>query len=117
MGISQVLFAMAVIEVSKVGQEAITYEFVTSVFNAAITISTIVATQMLSPVSAIACTAGTDDDTATCPGNEVQTDGSSSDFFNSDGPIRFTKYTILVCKCDSTISICYCYCYCHGCGL
>ena len=40
-GVSQVLFSMAVIELAKPGQEAITYELIVSVANAALTVRTI----------------------------------------------------------------------------
>ena len=46
-GISQVLFSMSVIELSKPGQEATTYELLITVCNASLQFSGIVATQML----------------------------------------------------------------------
>lgn len=45
-GLSQVLYSMAVIEVSKPGQEATTYELVITVNNAAIALSGVLATQV-----------------------------------------------------------------------
>ena len=54
-GICQVLFAMAVIELAKPGQEATTYEIVVSVANAAGTLNTIVATQLLEAVDSAVC--------------------------------------------------------------
>ena len=45
-GLSQVLYSMAVIEISKVGQEATTYELVITVNNAAIALSGVFATQV-----------------------------------------------------------------------
>lgn len=54
-GISQVLFAMAVIELATPGQEAITYELVISTGNAAGTVNGIISTQLLTPFDAIGC--------------------------------------------------------------
>jgi hypothetical protein len=54
-GIAQVLFSMAVIEISKTGQEATTYELLITVSNAAITVNRIIATQLLAPLKSIAC--------------------------------------------------------------
>ena len=46
-GLSQVLYSMAVIEISRAGQEATTYELVITVNNAAIALSGVFATQVL----------------------------------------------------------------------
>ena len=54
-GLSQVLFAMSVIEICKPGQEATTYELLISVFNAGLTVSNIIATQILTPLKVTAC--------------------------------------------------------------
>ena len=45
-GLSQVLFSMAVIELAKPGQEAITYELIVSVANSALTVTVVLATQL-----------------------------------------------------------------------
>ena len=46
-GLAQVLYSMAVIEISKSGQEATTYELVITVNNAAIALSGVFATQVV----------------------------------------------------------------------
>eukprot|EP01039_Chlorochromonas_danica_P003362 gene3362-3685_t len=88
-GLNQVLYSMAVIELAKPGLEATTYELIVTVGNAAQTVNGIVATQLLTPMDAVTCS-GTDDSTANC------VDASSkSAYFDSDGPARFTHYTLL----------------------
>lgn len=88
-GLSQVLYSMAVIELAKVGQEATTYELIVTVGNAAITANGVVSTQLLYPMKAVACT------DSNCASDTV--DVNSVDSYNdSDGPARFTNYTLLL---------------------
>jgi hypothetical protein len=54
-GITQVLFAMAVIEIAVPGQEAITYELIISTYNSALTINTMLSTQFLHAAKGSAC--------------------------------------------------------------
>lgn len=93
-GISQVLFSMAVIELAKPGQEAITYELIVSVANSALTVCVIVATQLLTPFDALTCSEGGDDD-GVCKGNQVNT-YSFSTYRHTDGPQKFTTYSLFV---------------------
>mmetsp|Transcript_10607 Transcript_10607/g.10252 ORF Transcript_10607/g.10252 Transcript_10607/m.10252 type:complete len:546 (+) Transcript_10607:171-1808(+) len=89
-GLSQVLLSMAVIEVAKVGQEATTYELIMTVFNASLTLSSIFATQLLTPLKAVGCTS-----TDGCPKDQVDiTNGAKFD--QSNGPYRFTVYSIVL---------------------
>lgn len=86
---------MAVIELARPGQEATTYELIVTVGNAAMTVSGVIATQLMTPMKTVGC----DDDYGDCPANTVQVTSQSS-FENSHGPIRFTYYT-LVLNCVS----------------
>ena len=92
-GISQVLFSLAVIELSKPGLEATTYELVITVCNAALTVSSIIATQLLSPLDAAGCSSYDDD--YVCPSNTVAVNSANS-FNASNGPSRFTEYTLVL---------------------
>lgn len=90
-GLAQVLFAMAVIELAKKGQEATTYELIISTANSAGTISTIIATQLLAPLHANTCSLPS----GTCPNDEVNT--SSYDAYKTTGgPNKFMAYTLLI---------------------
>ena len=90
-GITQVLFAMAVIELAKFGQEAVTYELIVSAANAAAIVSYIVSTQMLPLEKANLCeNSGTDD--VTCTDDQVPT----KNFLDHSGPSRFSKYTLII---------------------
>ena len=89
-GISQVLFSMSVIELSKPGQEATTYELLITVCNASLQFSGIVATQMLTPLNAVAC-----EDTP-CPSNQVDVSDGGTGFDNSNGPSRYTNYLLVL---------------------
>jgi len=60
------------------------------VANAALTVSGIIATQLLTPFKSSGCTS---DDEASCSSNDV--DVTSKEAFNdTDGPNRFTNYTL-----------------------
>ena len=82
---------MAVIELAKPGQEATTYELIVTVGNAAATVNGIISTQLLTPMNSVGC----DDDYGNCPSNTVVVTSKSS-FDSSDGPSRFTNYTLLL---------------------
>ena len=86
-GLSQVLYSLSVIELSKPGLEATTYELIITVGNAASTVSGIIATQLLTPLHAAGCT---DDN---CPSNTVAV---NQDFDKSNGPIRYTRYCLIL---------------------
>ena len=90
-GISRVIYSMAVIELSKPGQEATTFELIVTVGNSAQHLSSIIATQLLTPMKAVGC----DDDGGGCSSNTVIVTGKDS-FDASDGPARFTHYTLLL---------------------
>jgi len=92
-GLSQVLFSMAVIELAKPGQEAITYELIVSVANAALTVTVVLATQLLTPFSSVSCAEGGADDDGTCKHAQVNT-YSEHTYRESHGPARFTKYSL-----------------------
>lgn len=96
-GISQVLYSLSVIELAKPGLEATTYELIITVGNAALTVSSIIATQLLSPMDAAGCS---DDE---CPSTTVNVN-SVAGFDASDGPSRFTYYTLVL----TGISIFFC---------
>eukprot|EP00981_Chlorochromonas_danica_P001508 scaffold326_cov169-Ochromonas_danica.AAC.9 len=90
-GLAQVLYSMAVIELAVPGQEATTYELIVTVGNAALTLNGVISTQLLTPMDAVSC----DDDTNGCSSNSV--DITSKDaYFDSDGPTKFTNYTLLL---------------------
>ena len=90
-GLTQVLYAMAVIELAKPGQEATTYELIVTVGNAALTVNGIVSTQLLTPMDAVGC----DDDYGNCPSDTVVVTDETS-FNDSNGPERFTNYTLVL---------------------
>lgn len=68
------------------------YELVVSCGNAGITLNSIIATQLLQVTKAAACDS-TDD--SSCASNTVDI-SSVSNYLDSDGPTRFTKYTLLI---------------------
>eukprot|EP01035_Chromulina_nebulosa_P018201 gene18201-23863_t len=88
MGLTQVLFSLAVIELSSPGLEATTYELLITVANASGTLCVIIGTQLLTPLKASACS--TDDDyEINCPSNSIDVNSQSS-FNQTDGPYRYT---------------------------
>ncbi len=91
MGLSQVLYSMAVIELSYPGLEATTYELLISVSNSASTVSGILSTQLLWAVDANGC----DSSKTTCTSNEVDI-SSEKAYEDTDGPERFSNYTFLL---------------------
>lgn len=78
-GFSQTLYGLATIEVANKGQEAMTFELIVSGHNSAQTISSIIATQLLSFTNA----------------KEVSV-GSLESFQQSGGPKSFTNYTWII---------------------
>ncbi len=82
---------MAVIELARPGQEATTYELIVTVGNAALTANGVISTQLLTPMKSVGC----DDDYGNCPSDTVVVTSPSS-FDSSDGPNRFTQYTLLL---------------------
>lgn len=82
---------MAVIELARPGQEATTYEFIITCANAAATINGIISTQLLTPMKSVGC----DDDGGNCPSDTVDVTDKAA-FMASDGPRRFTYYTLLL---------------------
>ena len=92
---------MSVIEIAVKGQEATSYELLITVANAASTVSAIIATQLLTPTKSVACV---DDDTTTCGSSVVNTD-SVDTYYASDGPFRFTYYTLLLTGIAITAAI------------
>jgi hypothetical protein len=91
MGIIQVLYSMAVIELAMPGQEATTYELIITVGNAALTVNGIVSTQLLFPTNSVGCS----DDDSNCPSDTVVLNSKTS-YDNSNGPARFTTYTLIL---------------------
>lgn len=79
------------IELAKPGQEATTYELIVTAGNAALTVNGIISTQLLTPMDSVGC----DDDYGNCPSNTVVITSKES-FDNSDGPNRFTNYTLVL---------------------
>jgi hypothetical protein len=67
MGIIQVLYSMAVIELAKPGQEATTLELIVTAGNAALVFNGIVSTQLLFPTNSVGCS----DDDSNCPSDTV----------------------------------------------
>ena len=82
---------MALIELAKPGQEATTYELIATVSNSALLVNGIVSTQLLSLFRGVAC--NEDDSPEGCSSSTVDTTNSTT-FKDSDGPWRFTQYTI-----------------------
>ena len=91
-GLTQVIYSLAVMELSKPGQEATTYELVVTVGNAASAISSILATQLLAPFRVVGCTSSDDDTMDNCGSNSVNLHSSAS-FEASNGPLKFTTYS------------------------
>ena len=91
-GIAQVLFAMAVIELAKKGQEATTYELIISTANSAGMINGILSTQLLTPLHANVCSAAS----GVCPSGAGVNLYSKYTYFSTDGPSKFTRYALLV---------------------
>jgi hypothetical protein len=94
-GLSQVLFSMAVIELAKQGQEAVTYELIISVANSCSNLSTIVATQLLTPMKATTCDTNYVDDDVGCEASQVNL-YNFDNYKETDGPAKFTKYQLLI---------------------
>jgi hypothetical protein len=93
-GISQVLFSMAVIELARPGQEAITFELIISVANSASQLSTIIATQLLHPLGATTCSSNYVDDDS-CQSHQVNLNDENT-YDETNGPRKFTNYQLVV---------------------
>jgi len=91
---------MAVIELARPGQEATTYELIITVANAASTVNGIISTQLLTPMKSVGC----DDDYGNCPSDTVVVTSKSS-YENSDGPNRFTNYTLVLTAISVTAAL------------
>jgi hypothetical protein len=91
-GLSQVLYSLSVIELARPGLEATTYELIVTVGNACITVASIVGTQLMIPTKIIGCQ---DLNADNCSADSVAITGKDN-FFKTDGPDRYTNYTILV---------------------
>ena len=89
---------MAVIELALPGQEATTLEFIVTVGNAALTVNGIISTQLLTPLNAVGC----DDDN--CPSDTVDVSNKTT-YDNSNGPSRFTNYTLVLCAIAITATM------------
>lgn len=88
---------MAVIEVATPGLEATSYELLVTVGNACTTVNGIISTQMLTPLNSAGC----EDDTGNCASDTVVVTSKSS-FQSSDGPSRFTNYTLVLTSISLT---------------
>lgn len=103
---SRILYSLTVIELSTPGLEATTYELIASVSNAGMSLSTIFATQLLNVVHASGCTEDDDSEndittfnsTSSCSSSTSVDLTSVDSYKDSNGPIRFTKYTLLLSK-------------------
>jgi len=82
---------MSVIELAKPGQESTTYELLITASNAANTVGSVVATQLLWPLNSVACYNSVEQ----CTENEVFIGGGQAGFNATDGPKRYTIYTIV----------------------
>ncbi len=91
-GFAQVLFSLTVIELSKPGLEATTYELIITVANACGMVNGIIGTQLLIPVNAIGCQ---NDDFVHCPEDSVDI-SSKEGFFATNGPQRYTRYALWI---------------------
>jgi len=98
-GLSQVLYTIALIELAKTGLEATTFELLVTVGNAALLVNGVISTQLLTPLNAVSC-----DDDGGCGSNTVSTTSQQS-FNDSDGPWRYTQYTLIL----NSISVATCF--------
>jgi len=99
-----VLFSMAVIELAKPGQEATTYELLISIANASSNLASIVSTQLLFAFSGNGCT---DDD---CDDSDEVDLTSVASYEASNGPYRYTLYTLCLSEfthCTSSLLLYY----------
>ena len=87
------LYTIACIELAAPGAEATTLELIVSTGNAAYTLAGVIATQMLFPLEAIACT----DDDGSCPSDTVEANDKQT-FDASNGPERYRNYALIMCS-------------------
>jgi hypothetical protein len=92
LGIAQVLFAMAVIELAKKGQEATTYELIISTANSAGMVNGILSTQLLTPLHATVC----QDESGTCTQGASVDLYSRTTYYDTDGPKKFLIYSLVI---------------------
>jgi hypothetical protein len=81
---------MTVIELAKPGQEATVYELLISVANSAMTVSGILATQLLTPLHAATCQPA-QSEAGTCPADTID----MAHFDASGGPKKSTIYLLV----------------------
>lgn len=98
-GLSQVLYTIAIIELAKTGLEATTFELLVTVGNSALLVNGVISTQMLTPLNAVSC-----DGDGGCGSHTVSTTSQQS-FNDSDGPWRYTQYTLIL----NSISVAACF--------
>lgn len=96
-GMSKILYSLTVLELAHPGLEATTFELITSVSNAGMSLSTILATQLLTPLRANGCTDDDDgDDDGACAASRDVNISDEGSFEDSGGPLKFTYYTLLL---------------------
>lgn len=99
-GMAKVLYSLTVLELAQPGLEATTFELITSVSNAGMSLSTILATQLLTPMKANSCTDDDDsNDDGACTSSKDVNISNEQSFEDSGGPMKFTYYTLLLSKC------------------
>lgn len=91
LGLTEILFAVAVIEVAKAGQEASTYEYLSTVLNNGWSFALMLSSQMLIPLKAGGCT----DDQQDCDSSAVNISDVSK-YNATNGPWKFTAYTLVL---------------------
>eukprot|EP00605_Chrysophyceae_sp_TOSAG23-4_P000109 GSChrysophyteH1.ASY1.ANO1.119.1 assembled CDS len=100
-GLAQVLFAMAVIELAKKGQESTTYEMIVSTANSASLISYILSTQLLSASGSDTCSAASG-----CSAGQVDLTDRAT-YRATDGPKKFSEYTGIVYAVNIISMLCF----------
>ncbi len=89
-GLTRVLYSLAIVRLSVEGQEATLFELIVNAGNSAQTLKGILGTQLLTPMRAAAC-----ESSSGCGSNTVTV--TSKDAFDAtDGPARYTYYTLLL---------------------
>lgn len=91
LGLSQILYSMAIIELAKPGLEATTYELVLTSSNAGLLVNGILCTQLQALFKAESC----NDGDGQCPTDSVSTVDIVG-FEASHGPSRFAHYTMVL---------------------
>jgi hypothetical protein len=91
-GLTEILYLLAVMELSKPGLESTTYELIITVGNACQLANGVISTQLLYPMRAVGCT----DNVAHCDLSTSVVVTSKDSFEASDGPNRFRNYALLL---------------------